>query len=114
MVLHTIAKGRNYILGKEGQQNLLFQGQPALSEVIGIQEFSDFGRWYYYMGFPGGSVVKRNPPANAGDTGIMSSIPGLGKCPGGGNGNPFQYSCLENPMNRGDWRTHTLSSDCLI
>ena len=45
------------------------------------------------MGFPGGSVVK-NLPANAGDTG---SIPGLERSPGEGNGNPFQYSCLENP-----------------
>ena len=45
-------------------------------------------------GFPGGSVVK-NLPANGGDTG---SIPGLGRCPGEGNGNPFQYSCLGNPM----------------
>ena len=44
------------------------------------------------MGFPGGSVVK-NPPANAGDAG---SIPGSGRSPGGGNGNPLQYSCLEN------------------
>ena len=44
------------------------------------------------MGFPGGSVVK-NPPANAGDTG---SIPGWGRFPGGRNGNPLQYSCLEN------------------
>ena len=43
-------------------------------------------------GFPGGSVVK-NPPANVGD---MGSIPGLGISPGGGNGNPFRYSCLEN------------------
>ena len=49
------------------------------------------------MGFPRGWVVK-NPPANAGDSG---SIPGLGKSPGGGNGNPLQYSCLENPMGRG-------------
>ena len=48
-------------------------------------------------GFPGGSVVK-NPPAHAGDAG---SIPGLGRCPGGGNGNPLQHSCLENPMDRG-------------
>ena len=47
-------------------------------------------------GFPGGSVVK-NPPANAGD---MGSIPGWGRSPGEGNGNPFQYSCLENPMDR--------------
>ena len=48
-------------------------------------------------GFPGGSVVK-NQLADAGDVG---SIPGLGRSPGRGNGNPFQYSCLENPMNRG-------------
>ena len=52
------------------------------------------------LGFPGGSVVK-NPPANAGDTG---SIPGSGRSPGKGNGNPPQYSCLENPTDRGVWR----------
>ena len=48
-------------------------------------------------GFPVGSVVK-NPPANARD---MDSIPGLGRSPGEGNGNPLQYSCLRNPMGRG-------------
>ena len=42
----------------------------------------------------------KNPPANAGDPGW---IPGSGKSPGGGNGNPLQYSCLENPMERGAW-----------
>ena len=47
--------------------------------------------------FPGGSVVN-NPSANAGDVG---SIPGWGRYPEGGNGNPFQYSCQENPMDRG-------------
>ena len=52
------------------------------------------------MDFPGGSVVK-NPPVNAGDTGL---IPGLGKSPGVGNGNPLQYSCLRNPMDRGAWQ----------
>ena len=51
-------------------------------------------------GFPGSSVVK-SPPANAEDEG---SIPGSGKSPGGGNGNPFQYSCLENPMDREAWK----------
>ena len=51
------------------------------------------------MGFPGGSVVK-NPPAIAGDQG---SIPGSGRSPGEGNGNLFQYSCLENPKDRGAW-----------
>ena len=47
------------------------------------------------MGFPGSSMVK-NPPANAGDAGDMGSIPGSGRSHGEGNGNPLQYSCLEN------------------
>ena len=51
------------------------------------------------MDFAGGSVVK-NPPANTGEVGL---IPGWGRSPGGGNGNPLQYSCLENPMDRGAW-----------
>ena len=51
------------------------------------------------MGFPGGSEVK-NPPANVGNPGL---IPGLGISPGEGHGNPLQYSCLENPMDRGAW-----------
>ena len=53
------------------------------------------------IGFLGGAVVK-NPPANAGDGWVVGSIPGSGRSPGGGNGNPLQYSCLENPMDRGD------------
>ena len=52
------------------------------------------------MGFPGGSGVK-SPPAKAGDAG---SIPGMGRYPGEENGNPHQYSCLENPMDRGAWQ----------
>ena len=55
-----------------------------------------------WMGFPGGSVVK-NPPANAGDTGGSGLIPGSGISPGGEHGNPFQYSCLENSMDRRAW-----------
>ena len=43
----------------------------------------------------------KNPSANAGD---MGSIPGSGRSPGEGNGNPFQYSCLENPTDQGTWR----------
>ena len=50
--------------------------------------------------FPGDSAVK-NPPTNAGDAGDSHSIPGLGRSPEGGNGNPFQYSCLENLMEPG-------------
>ena len=45
----------------------------------------------------------KNPPANAGDIRDMGSIPGLGRFPGGGHGSPVQYSCLENPMDRGAW-----------
>ena len=51
------------------------------------------------QGFPGGSVIK-NLPANVGDMGL---IPWSGRSPGGGNGNPLQYSCLEDPMDRGSW-----------
>ena len=53
-------------------------------------------------GFPG-STSGKNPPANAGDIRNMGSIPGSGKSPGGGLGNPLQYSCLENPMDREAW-----------
>ena len=53
-------------------------------------------------GFPGGSVVK-NLPANSGDARDVDSIPGLGRSPGVGNGNPLQYSCLENSTGRGGW-----------
>ena len=54
----------------------------------------------YIMGFPGGTSGK-NPSANAGDIRDADSIPGSGRYPGGGHGNPLQYSCLENPMDRG-------------
>ena len=62
-----------------------------------VLDFDDLFRGI--MGFPGGSVVK-NLPANAGDTGLF---PGLGRSPEERNGNPCQYSCLENPMDRGTW-----------
>ena len=51
------------------------------------------------MDFPGGSDGKESA-CNVGDLGL---IPGSGRSPGGGNGNPLQYSCLENPMDRGAW-----------
>ena len=63
-------------------------------------------RWFFKAGtcpskrdFPGGSKVK-NPPANTGDLGL---IPGPGRSPEEGNGNPLQYSCLGNPLDRGTW-----------
>ena len=59
----------------------------------------------YLLYFPDGTVVK-DLTANSGDVRNMGSIPWLGRSPGEGNGNPFQYSCLEEPMDRGaSWAT---------
>ena len=49
-------------------------------------------------------LVVKNPPANAGDIRDMDLIPGSGRSPGEGNGNPLQYSCLGNPMDRVAWQ----------
>ena len=56
------------------------------------------------MGFPGGVVIK-NPPANAGDGGLIA---GSGRPPGSENGNPLQYSCLRNAMDRGAWQLQSM------
>ena len=50
------------------------------------------------------ALVVKSLPANAGDARDAGSIPGSGGSPGGGHGNPLQYSCLENPTDRGAWR----------
>ena len=63
-------------------------------------DFQDEKICHPALGFPGGSVVK-SPPVNAGD---LVSVPGSERAPGEGNGNPLQYSSLENPMDRGAWR----------
>ena len=84
----------------------LFTGLVKINEIV-----SDSGKFKYlryfkrnnsllFGGFPGDSVVK-NLPANAGGSGL---IPGWGRPPGEGNGYLFQYSCLENPMDRGAWQ----------
>ena len=49
-------------------------------------------------------LVVKNPRGNAGDVKDMGSVPGLGRSPEGGNGNPLQYPCLESPIDRGAWR----------
>ena len=50
------------------------------------------------------ALVVKNPPASAGDIRDVGLIPGLGRSPGGGHGNLLQYSCLENPMDKGAWQ----------
>ena len=65
------------------------------------------GKFYVYFTITGASqvaLVVKNLPANEGDIRDMGLIPVFGRYPGGGHGNPLQYSCLENPMDRGAWR----------
>ena len=58
------------------------------------------------------ALVLKNLPASAGDAKDVGSIPGSGRSPGGGQGSPLHYSCLENPMNRGAWwaTVHSVTS----
>ena len=81
-------------LGQRKQKHWLWMGRTWQ-----IQIFLFFWDKYHTGGFPGGSVVK-DLPVNAKDA---SLIPWSGRSPGGGNGNPLQYSCLENSMDRGTW-----------
>ena len=67
--------------------------------TIEAKSISNFTFYYH-----GGNSVVKNTPANVEDTGDVGSIPGWERSPGGGNGNPLQYSCLENPVDRGAWR----------
>ena len=55
-------------------------------------------------------LVVKNSPSNAGNVRDMGLIPGLGRSPGGGHGNPLQYFCLENSMDRGAWRATIMGS----
>ena len=57
-----------------------------------------------FLGLSQVALVVKNPPANAGDIRDSGSISGSGRSSGGGHGNPLQYSCLENHMDRGAWR----------
>ena len=79
--------------------------------VVARQNFLFTAEYYSFVGFSGGRVVN-SPPASAGDTRNKGSIPGSGRSPGSGigNGNPLQYSCLENSMDRGLWQLHFMGS----
>ena len=77
---------------------------PSLSAFIHIYSTGHFQifTWNYAFGFPNGSAGKESA-CNTGDTGDVGLIRGLGRSCGEGDGNPLQYSCLENPMDRGAW-----------
>ena len=84
---------------------------PSLTE-LGLERVLSVQCRVYGIGshselwtFPASKMLAvKNPPASAGDVKNASSIPGSGRSPGGGHGNPLQYSRLENPMDRGTWR----------
>ena len=73
-----------------------------------------FGKCYKQKRASQMALVVKNPPANEGDIRHKGSIPGLERLPEGRHGNPFQYSCLENPMDRGAWRAtiHGVAKSC--
>ena len=80
-------------------------------EAMDSHPCSDFNSRYFHQILGGsaspwasqGALVVKNPPANAGDVRDMGSVPGVGRSPGGGHGNPLQYSSLENRMDRAAW-----------
>ena len=90
-------------LGSRGDECRSVYG-PFLAPVVRLMSVFWGG-----VDFPGGALVKKTF-ANAGDTRNMGSIPGLGGSPGGGNGNPLQYSCLESATDRGAWRLQSMRS----
>ena len=79
---------------------------PAAAEAVshGPVPFQTPGFSVSPLGFPDDSVVKNPPAIYIGDAGDTGSIPGLGRSPIGGYGNSLQYSCLENPMDKGVWQ----------
>ena len=80
----------------------------GLSHILIISWQQSGGKISKNMDFPGGVVVVKNLPSISGDSGDAGLISRSGRSPGGGNGNPLQYSCLENSMDRGAWRLQSM------
>ena len=84
------------------QINATLQSNYSLIKLKKNHKIINISLMVQWLRFPSGAMAK-NLPANTGDIKDVGSIPGLGISPGGGHGNPPQYSCLENPMDRGAW-----------
>ena len=81
-----------------GSNTHVFDSQTLLQDPLGC-----YGNYDICPVLSQVALVVKNPPVNAGEVRDAGSIPGSGISPGKGNGNPLQYSCLENPMDRGAW-----------
>ena len=79
---------------------IALRGEMHFSQSLGRIDHTTEENWASQV-----ALVVKNPPANVGDVRDSGSIPGLGRSPGGGHVNPLQYSCLENPMDRGSWQS---------
>ena len=82
----------------EGEEGSLQASHPIENHLAKPQNLTESQSLCW--GFPDGSASK-DSTCNEGDTGEAGSVPGLGRSPGGGHGNPLQYSCLKSPMNKG-------------
>ena len=96
-----------YPKSHQGTQSLLqlspfYRQENRLREIKLLAQGQNLNPGSPTPGFPGGSLVK-NPPATAGDIKRHGLIPESGRSPGWGHGSPLQYSCLENPVDRGTW-----------
>ena len=102
IILHRMEKAHQ---GENGRNS---SNEEATWKVWGLPEEVRLEPWVIseFLRKKGLEValVVKNPPANAGDTGDVGLIPGSGRSAGGGNDNLLQYSCLENPMDRGAWQ----------
>ena len=90
--------------GSAGKESACNVGDLGSIPVLGRSTGEGIGYPRHYSWASPVAQLVKNPPVNAGDIRNAGSIPRSGRLPGGGQGNPFQYSCLENPVDRGAWR----------
>ena len=101
MLISSIIQNKTFLCGQICH-SFLFSAFGFYVERPSSNIFFPHFYWdiHITLGLPRVVLVVKNPPANEGDPGDLDSIPGSGRSPGGGHGNPLQYSCLENPMDR--------------
>ena len=105
MVHHSLI-----FFGASPDARVLISGGPSISSIFCLSIYKFLIHSLTCIHFPVFLVLCVPLPANVGDTGDAGSISGLGRSPGGGHGNPLQYSCLENPMDRGSWWATVIGS----